>query len=238
VPRDPNAPCIVAIGGNGFGSEPENPALERFLAKQAGNDRPRICLVPTAAGDADGYRLNFLRACARHDCRPSELLLFRRSVVDIRAHLLAQDIVFVGGGNTASLLAVWRAHGVDQAMREAWEAGVVLAGVSAGMNCWFDASVTDSYDLAELAPLHDGLGFLPGSACPHYDGEEQRRPVYRRLVAGGFPGGYAADDGVALVFEGTELAEVVSSRPGATGYAVAYDGNEVTEVALPARLIS
>lgn len=179
-------PRIVAVGGNGFGADPPNERLEAFLVKQVEAARPRICLVPTAGGDAERTRLNFLRGCARHGAVPSELLLFNRTVADIREHLLAQDIVWVGGGNTVSLLAVWRAHAVDSAMREAWEAGVVLAGVSAGMNCWFEASVTDSYDLAQLAGVEDGLGFLPGSACPHYDGEAERRPVYRRLVA---PGG-------------------------------------------------
>ena len=203
--------------------------------KQVDAARPRICLVPTAGGDAERTRLNFLRGCARVDAVPSELLLFNRTVADIREHLLAQDIVWVGGGNTVSLLAVWRAHGVDSAMREAWEAGVVLAGVSAGMNCWFEASVTDSYDLARLAGVEDGLGFLPGSACPHYDGEAERRPVYRRLVAEGFPAGYAADDGVALVFEGRALAVVGSSKHGARAYAVAHDGSQVRETVLEAR---
>lgn len=228
-------PRIVAVGGNGFGADPPNERLEAFLVKQVETDRPRICLVPTAGGDAERTRLNFLRGCARVDAVPSELLLFNRTVADIREHLLAQDIVWVGGGNTVSLLAVWRAHGVDSAMREAWEAGVVLAGVSAGMNCWFEASVTDSYDLAQLAGVEDGLGLLPGSACPHYDGEAERRPVYRRLVGEGFPAGYAADDGVALVFEGRELVEVVSSKPGARAYAVAHDGREVSERVLEAR---
>lgn len=231
----PSVPRIVAIGGHGFGADPPNEALEAFLVKQVDADRPRICLVPTAGGDADRTRLNFMNGCARHGCIPSELLLFNRTVADIRAHLLAQEIVWVGGGNTVSLLAVWRAHGVESAMREAWEAGVVLAGVSAGMNCWFEASVTDSYDLERLDGVRDGLGFLPGSACPHYDGEAQRRPVYRRLVEEGFPAGYAADDGVALVFDGRDLAEVVASKPGARAYAVAHDGNQVTERALEAR---
>ena len=224
-----SVPRIVAVGGNGFGADPPNERLESFLVKQVEAERPRICLVPTAGGDAERTRLNFLRGCARHNAVPSELLLFNRTVGDVREHLLAQDIIWVGGGNTVSLLAVWRAHGVDSAMREAWEAGVVLAGVSAGMNCWFEASVTDSYDLARLAGLEDGLGFLPGSACPHYDGEAERRPVYRRLVAEGFPTGYAADDGVALLFEGRRLVEVVSSKPGAKAYSVARDGDQVTE---------
>jgi len=148
--------------------------------------------------------------------------------------VLAQDVVYVGGGNTASLLAVWRAHGLDAVLREAWEAGVVLCGSSAGMNCWFEASTTDSFDLTRLAGLRDGLGLLPGSACPHYDGEDQRRPLYRRLVAEeGFPPGFAADGAAALVFEGTALREVVTTEAGSTAYRVDADG----EVPLAARLL-
>ena len=121
--------------------------------------------------------------------------------------MLAQDVVWVGGGNTASLLAVWRMHGLDVVLREAWEAGVVLCGVSAGMNCWFEALDDGLVRPDAAAPgCDDGLGLLPGSCCPHYDGEEQRRPLYRQLVADGvLPPGYAADDAAALVFEGTSL---------------------------------
>ncbi len=125
----------------------------------------------------------------------------------------------MSGGNTANALAIWRLHGVDVALREAWERGAVVGGTSAGANCWFECCVTDSFGPA-LDPLRDGLGILPGSFCPHYDGEERRRPVYRALVDGGFPAGYAADDFAALHFEGTELREVVSSRPGAQAYRV------------------
>ena len=139
---------------------------------------------------------------------------------DLRRLVLEQDVVSVGGRNTASLLAVWRAHGLDAILREALDAGAVLCGVSAGMNCWFEASTTDSFG-PELAPLHDGLGFVAGSACPHYDGEAQRRPLYRELVAGGFPAGYAADEGAALHFDAAgALLEAVGSREGARAYRV------------------
>jgi peptidase E len=134
---------------------------------------------------------------------------------------------------------VWRVHGLDQVLRRAWREGVVLCGMSAGMNCWFEQSVTDSFDLARLAPLHDGLGLLPGSACPHYDGEPQRRPTFRRLIGvGELCGGWAADDGAALVFSGTELVEVVASRPEARAYRVERrPGGDVEERALPARYL-
>jgi dipeptidase E len=150
----------------------------------------------------------------------------------LRELVLSQDVVVVGGGNTANMLAIWRVHGFDALLREAWEQGVVLTGWSAGMICWFEAGVTDSFG-PQLDGMRDGLGLLPGSACPHYDDEELRRPVYRRLVDSGFPAGYAADSGVGLHFAGTELVEVVSSREGATGYRV----EPGSETPLEARLV-
>ena len=142
---------------------------------------------------------------------------------DLREQALAADAILVCGGNTANMLAVWRLHGFDRILREAWEAGVLLCGWSAGMICWFDAGVTDSFG-PQLFGMADGLGFLPGSACPHYDGEERRRPVYTQLVADGFPAGIAADDGVALRYDGAELAEVVTVRSEARAYRVEADG--------------
>ena len=141
--------------------------------------------------------------------------------------ILAQDAICVGGGNTANMLAIWRGHGIDELLREAWENGVVLWGASAGMICWFEAGVTDSFG-PELDGL-DCLGFLPGSACPHYDGEERRRPRYRELIDGGFPEGVAADDGVGIHYVGTKIAELVTCRPGAAAYRVTRDGEEKLE---------
>src|SRR5215469_12424826 len=147
---------------------------------------------------------------------------------DLRELALSHDAILVCGGNTANMLAVWRVHGFDGILRDAWEAGIVLFGWSAGMICWFEAGVTDSFG-PQLAGLRDGLGFLAGSACPHYDAEELRRPVYQRLVADGFPAGLALDDAAAARFEGTELAEIVSSSASACGYAVAADGETMVE---------
>jgi len=148
---------------------------------------------------------------------------------DLRELALAHDVIVVGGGNTANLLAVWRVHGFDAILREAWESGVVLSGWSAGMICWFEASVTDSFG-PQLAGLRDGLGFLPGGACPHYDGEHLRRPVYERLVREGFPAGIALDDAAGAHFVGTELHEVVASTDTARGYAVSAEGEHALEV--------
>jgi len=151
---------------------------------------------------------------------------------DLRELVLGSDVVLVCGGNTANMLAVWRVHGFDRILREAWESGIVLAGWSAGMICWFEAGVTDSFG-PQLDGMRDGLGFLPGSACPHYDGEERRRPVYTELVANGFPPGIALDDAAAAHYVGTELAEVISSSPDARGYHVGPDG----ETPLPTRVL-
>jgi peptidase E len=144
---------------------------------------------------------------------------------NLRELALSHDLIVVGGGNTANMLAVWRVHGFDRILREAWEAGVLLTGWSAGMICWFEAGVTDSFG-SQLDGMRDGLGFLPGSACPHYDGEELRRPVYRALVRDGFPSGIALDDGAGAHYIGSELAAVLVSSEESAGYRVTVDGEE------------
>jgi dipeptidase E len=215
---------LVTMGGGGFSMQPENPLLDRYVVSLARRERPRVCFVPTASGDAVSYVASFYRAFARLDADAADLPLFERDGADLRSFLLAQDVIYVGGGNTANLLAIWRLHGVDAILREALDAGAVLCGVSAGMNCWFEASTTDSFG-PDIAPLHDGLGFIPGSACPHYDGEPQRRPTFLRLVADGFPAGWAADDGAALHFDATgRFVEAVAERSGARAYRVEPSG--------------
>jgi peptidase E len=183
-------------------------------------------------GDSERGIVAFYEAFTRRDCEVSCLRLFgmpERPAEQLRE----QDVIYVSGGNTANALAVWRVQGIDGALREAWERGAVLGGVSAGANCWFESCVTDSFG-AGLGPLADGLGLLPGSFCPHYDGEERRRPVYRELVANGFPAGYAADDDAAFHFVGTQLRAVVSARAGACGYRVEAG----SETPIDARLLA
>jgi dipeptidase E len=229
---------IIAMGGGGFSMEPENLLLDEFILASARAPRPRVCFLPTASGDAESYVAGFYRAFSGLDCRPSDLALFDRRISDLEKFVLGQDVIYVGGGNTANLLAVWRAHGLDRVLRRAWEEGVLLCGLSAGMNCWFEASVTDSFDASRLAALHDGLGLIPGSACPHYDGEEQRRPTYRSLIGEGrLPAGWAADDGAAIVFEVSTMREVVTSRPGARSYRVEASAEGVTESPLAVRYL-
>lgn len=229
------AGTIVTMGGGGFSMEPDNPLLDdHVLSLSRRSGRPRVCFVPTASGDAAGYVERF-HAAFDDRAETSVLSLFKRDHADLRSFVLDQDVVYVGGGSTANLLALWRLHGLDEVLAEAAREGVVLAGLSAGMNCWFEGSVTDSFGPG-MHPLADGLGLLPGSACPHYDGEAERRPAYLRLVASGaLPDGYAADDGCALVFRDGLLAEAVSSRPGARGFRVERHGDEAVERPLEVR---
>ena len=214
------------MGGGGFMAERES-LLDDFMLSLSGAARPRVCLLPTASGDCDRGIAAFFESFGHRECAPSCLRLFGTPERPAE-HLASQDVIYVSGGNTANALTLWRLHGVDEALRNAWERGAVLGGVSAGANCWFRCSVTDSFGPA-LGPLQDGLGLLDGSFCPHYDGEELRRPVYRELVDGGFPAGYAADDDAAFHFAGTGLQEVVSSRSGANGYRV--DAGRETPIA-------
>jgi dipeptidase E len=155
----------------------------------------------------------------------TQLSFYPYPPANLRELALSSDAILVCGGNTANMLAVWRLHGFDAILREAWESGVLLTGWSAGMICWYEAGVTDSFG-PHLEGMRDGLGFLPGSACPHYDGEERRRPVYTQLVRGGFPAGIALDDGVAARYLGTELREIVTARADGGGYRVGADGED------------
>lgn len=228
---------ILAMGGASVLPSSTDWPLHQFLLDLTGRERPRICFIGTASGDDAGYRAGFYATFARN-AEPTHLALFDRQVTDIGAFLLEQDVVYVGGGNTANMLAIWRLHGVDKALKAAWEAGVILAGLSAGANCWFESSVTDSFGL-DLAPLKDGLRFSPGSFCPHYDSESLRRPRYEQLIGNGeLPDGYAADDGVGVLFVGNQLAEVVASLPGQHAYRVERrKGNAFEETQVRARLL-
>jgi peptidase E len=211
--------------GGGGATEEQTRLLHDYILGVAGGRR--VLLVPTASRDNPEVVLAFYeRFRGRAEC--AHVPFFPWPPPRLRELVLEQDVVLVSGGNTANMLAIWRVHGFDRILREAWEEGIVLGGTSAGMICWFEAGVTDSFG-PQLEGMRDGLGFLPGSACPHYDGEARRRPVYTTLVREGFPPGYAADDGVALHFEGAGLAEVVACRPGAAAYRVEPDGETTLE---------
>jgi dipeptidase E len=222
---------IVALGGGGFSMEPGNPLMDAYLLSLVDRPRPRVCFLPSASGDADHYVVRFYRHFGADRCEASHISLFRREhgVEDMRAHLLAQDVIYVGGGSVISLLGVWRAHGLDLVLREAWEAGVVLCGLSAGSLCWFAEGVTAFHGPADRV---EGLGLLPYSNTVHYDGEPTRREAFHGFVRDGMVSGYAVDDGAALHFAGSELHRVVSSKPDAHAYRVGAVGGEVVETAL------
>lgn len=226
----------IALLGGGFSDDPDT-VLDDFVLASVQRPRPRVCFIPTASGDSRGYIERFYAAFNHHDCEPTGLELFRRDKRDLRSNVLAQDIIYVGGGNTANLLAVWRLHGLDQILREAYEAGTLLCGLSAGAACWLESCLTDSF--GSLAPLKDGLGFLQGSLCPHYDSEGERRPAYRTAVAvGALPAGWAIDDGAAALFTDEQLTEVVARVPGATVHHVTQADGTAVEMSLPARLLT
>ena len=215
------------------------PLIEHAIALAGAPDRPRFCYLGTAAGDSLNGTAGFYRAFAGSDVRASHLELFTRpNVPDVRAHLLAQDVIWVGGGSVANLLAVWRVHGLDEVLRECWQAGVVLGGVSAGSLCWYLAGPTDSYG-PDLRVSPPGLGLLPYGNGVHYDSEEQRRPLLQDLVGKQeLPTSHATEDGVGLVYEGTALVEAVADRPGAAAYVVErLDDGTVTETRIEPRLL-
>ena len=210
---------ILACGGRQL----YYPTLTRYLFSLARSKRPKILLLPTASGDGAGYQLTFYQQLAGLDCEPSQLELFQRTVGDIAALIREQDIVMVSGGSTANMLAIWRLHGVDRALRAAYAEGTVLTGWSAGCICWFEGGTTDSFT-PDLGPLHDGLGLLRGSASPHYDSEERRRIVYQREIAAGLPAGIALEDGVAALYEDERLIETVTGREGGRAFQVDRTG--------------
>ena len=222
---------ILTLGGGGFSmSEDGSSLIDDFLLRLTNTSQPKVCFIPTASGDDDGYSERFLQAFS-HCAETSVLSLFSHDPWGYTAPemLLDQDIVYVGGGSTANLLAVWRVHGVPDILSRAAADGVVLAGISAGMNCWFDASSTDSF--GSLDALNDGLGFLRGSACPHYFGEEGRQQKYLEFVASGaLPEGHAADDHVALLWRDGELVEAVSEEEGRQAFRVSRDGETPLDV--------
>lgn len=222
---------IVALGGGGFLMEPENLALDQYVLDQARAPRPGVCFVPTASGDSDNTLRRFYESFCTLECRPSHLSLFRPPA-DLRAFVRQQDVFYVGGGNTRSMLALWREWGVDALLREAVAGGAVLAGVSAGAICWFERGVTDSATPTGGTTLSalSGLGFLPGTCCPHYDGEAHRRPEYHRLLRAGEVGpGWGIDDGVAVHFVDGAPHRVVASRPEVAAHRVRLADGQVRE---------
>ena len=225
---------VVALGGGGFSQEAGNPLLDEYVLGLTSAAKPSVCFLPTASGDADHYVVRFYNAF-RDRARASHVSLFRRErgVGDLRAHLLAQDVIYVGGGSLISLLGVWRAHGIDSMLRDAYRAGVIMCGLSAGSLCWFADAVSGYQGEVSRVPA---LGFLRHSNAVHYcDGE--RRAAFHHHLLKGMPSGFAAEDGAALRFVGGELVEAVASRPEARAYRLERRGSEVVETNLPVRFL-
>jgi dipeptidase E len=219
------------MGGGGFSMEPENPLLDLYILAQTKKQKPKVCFVPTASGDSENYISRFYKSFESHHCVPSHLSLFSPPSRDLEDYVMDKDVIYVGGGNTKNLLALWKDWSLDSILKKAWQDGIVMAGISAGSICWFEAGVTDSFGEG-LEPLQS-LGFLNGSNCPHYDGEAERRPAYHRLITKGqIPRGFAADDSAALHFIGSDLHKAVSSRPQAMAYEVQLREGDLEEKTL------
>jgi dipeptidase E len=222
---------ILAMGGGGFSMEPENLKLDHYLLSLSDKTKPKVCFIGTASGDAEGYSEKFYNSFAELSCETSHLSLFRPPLGNLRDYILEKDIIYVGGGNTRNLMVLWKEWKLDHYLKEAYEKGIILAGISAGSICWFEQGLTDSVS-GKLMPL-DCLGFLKGSNCPHYDGEEMRRPCYQETILNGsMKSGIACDDGVAAHFINGVLECFVSSRPNAKAYKVNLKNDTLNETSI------
>ncbi|HEX6601093.1 MAG TPA: peptidase E [Solirubrobacterales bacterium] len=230
---------ILALGGHEFSSRPPDRAVCELLlrlAQERGGDRPRVCILPSASGDASDQIASFYAAFGERPCEPSDVSLFRlgRRPLALRDHLLGQDLIYVGGGSMVNLLAVWEAHDIASILSLAWRQGVVLAGQSAGAMCWFEAGITKSSGKPLAAA---GLGLLSGSLCVHYNNEPERRAAYLNAVGTGMPSGYGLDDYAGLLWEGEGTPSALTARRGARAYRVSSRNGTVAESPLPARFL-
>ena len=218
---------IIAIGGGGFGRSPGEGLIEKYILDQSEKNDPKICFIPTATGDNEAYKVNYYSTFSKLHCSPSHLDLFKRTP-NLKDLILKQDIIFVGGGNTKSMLAVWKDWGLDLLLKEAYEKGVIMSGVSAGAICWFDQGVTDSW--AEDLKIMDCLGFIEGACCPHYDEEPQRKPSLNKFITEkALKSCYAVDGGCALHIEDEEEFKSVVFSKNKNSFLVEMKDNKVTE---------
>ena len=221
---------IIAMGGGGWGMEPDNPLLDRYIYGLSDKKEPKICFLPTASGDSEQYIERFYKHFAPKPVHLSHLSLFEPPTADLETLILSQDIIYVGGGNTKNLIALWQEWQLDNILWEAWHKGIILCGVSAGSICWFDRGVSDSIPGKRISLKC--LGFLPYSNCPHYNWEAYKTGYHTLLSEGLIDSGYAADDGVALHFIGDRLTNIVSSHPEAKAYHLEKKHGEIVETVL------
>ena len=220
---------IIAIGGGGFGRTPGEGLIEKYILDQSEKDIPNICFIPTATGDNEAYKVNYYSTFSKLDCSPSHLDFFKRTP-DLKELILKQDVIFVGGGNTKSMLAVWKDWGLDLLLKEAYEKGVIMSGVSAGAICWFDQGITDSW--AEDLKVMDCLGFIEGACCPHYDEEPQRKPSLNKFITEKvLKSCYAVDGGCALHIEDEKEFKSVVFSKNKNSFLVEMKDNKVAEKA-------
>lgn len=219
---------IIALGGGGFSMEPENPLLDLYILHQSTQSSPKICFIGTASGDAENYINRFYESFNKQNCQPTHLSLFKPPVKDIRSFVMEQDIIYVGGGSTKNLIALWKEWELDQILKEAYHNGVILSGISAGSLCWYEDGITDSYgDILE--PIH-GIGLIKGSHSPHYDGESNRRASFHHFIKEAvIQPGIGADDGVGLHYIDGQLVKIVSSRRPAKAYEVTLKDKQICE---------
>ena len=219
---------IIAIGGGGFGRNPGDGVIEQYILDQTGKEKPNICFIPTATGDNEAYKVNYYSTFSKLDCNPIHLDFFKRTP-DLEQLIPQQDAIFVGGGNTKSMLAVWKDWNLDKLLKEAYEKGVVMSGVSAGANCWFERAVVDSWE--EDLRVIDCMGFIKGICCPHYDEEPQRRPAVKTFLEDGIIDScYSVEGNCALHIKNDDEYLSVDFGKEKNAYIVSMDGDKVKEV--------
>lgn len=220
---------IIAIGGGGFGRNPGDGVIEQYILDQTGKEQPNICFIPTATGDNEAYKVNYYSTFSKLDCNPIHLDFFKRTP-DLEQLIPQQDAIFVGGGNTKSMLAVWKDWNLDKLLKEAYEKGVVMSGVSAGANCWFERAVVDSWE--EDLRVIDCMGFIKGICCPHYDEEPQRRPSVKTFLEDGIIDScYSVEGNCALHIKNDDEYLSVDFGKEKNAYIVSIDDGKVKEAA-------
>ncbi len=220
---------IVAIGGGGFGRTVKDLRIEEYILSLSKKEKPNICFIPTATGDNDSYKVNYYDVFTKFNCNPTHIDFFKRTI-NLSSHIPEQDIIFVGGGNTKSMLAIWKDWGLDVLLRDAYENGTVMSGVSAGAICWFDKGITDSWahDLAVL----DCLGFVNGVCCPHYDEEPERRPFVSKMLKETVISNCLSIEGnCALHLKNDNPFAAINFGKNQNAYDVIYENDEINEVA-------
>lgn len=226
---------ILTMGGGGFSDEPDNLLMDTFFLSLTGKPKPKVCFIGTASGDAQNYIDKFYDNMKKHDVLASHLSLFKVPPGSLRDFVLDKDLFYVGGGNTRNLMVLWREWGLDKLLLEAYQAGKVMGGISAGSLCWYEQGVTDS--VTGILSSIGCTGIIKGSNCPHYDSEKDRRPSYQKLIREGMKPGIACDDGVAAVFENENFVEFVASRPNAKGYFVKAENGKIVETEVAPRYL-